>query len=203
MTVKPTIMADLSVSAVLGAAQWNVNALQQARWTQEVLLGTNTDKIPGTALSSTLTLPGSLNIANDANFGLSYGSGPIYTADSQDLLSYDRTANNWRFYIGNVIMWQMDGNGKQTSKGIFDSGEVGIVTATTTLIAHGLGAIPRFVGGGWSSTSATAKTNPLLTQYQQVAGARSELQIVYVDATNVQVHNWDTVTRYVQVFAFL
>lgn len=39
------------MSSVLGASEWNVNALQQARWTQEVLLGTNSDKIPDAALA--------------------------------------------------------------------------------------------------------------------------------------------------------
>jgi len=63
MTVKPTLGPAKSVGAVLGAADWNVNVINQGNYVDEVLAGTNADKIPDAALNTVdaSRLTGSLN----------------------------------------------------------------------------------------------------------------------------------------------
>lgn len=56
MTLMPTIESDKASGSVLTSSEWNSFALQQARWTQEVLAGINATKIPASALATTLAL---------------------------------------------------------------------------------------------------------------------------------------------------
>jgi hypothetical protein len=103
--------------------------------------------------------------------------------------------------FGAVVGLSIGSTGVLSGAGFFTSPEIGIVSASTAGIAHGLGSIPRFMGGSWSYASGAAKLNPLLQQTAQVAGLRPELQIVSVDATNIYVKNWESTTCYVVVHA--
>lgn len=55
MTVKPTLGANKGVGAPVSSTEWNRDVLQEGNYTQEVLAGTNADKIPPTALNLTGT----------------------------------------------------------------------------------------------------------------------------------------------------
>lgn len=51
MTAKPTIEATIvGTGHVVSTAEWNTNVIQEATYVQEVLAGTNSDKIPYSAL---------------------------------------------------------------------------------------------------------------------------------------------------------
>lgn len=50
MTTKPTLGANHGVGTALTSTEWNRDVLQEGRWTQEVIAGTNTDKIALLAL---------------------------------------------------------------------------------------------------------------------------------------------------------
>ena len=56
MTLKPSIESDKSSGSVLTSSEWNVDSLQNARYLQELVAGTNSDKIPASALASSLAL---------------------------------------------------------------------------------------------------------------------------------------------------
>lgn len=56
MTLKPTLESDKASGSVLTSSEWNVDALQSARYLQEVISGVNADKIPASALATTLAL---------------------------------------------------------------------------------------------------------------------------------------------------
>ena len=51
MTSRPTIGAARSDGQIVTAVDWNRDVVAEGLWVQEVLAGTNTDKIPATAIS--------------------------------------------------------------------------------------------------------------------------------------------------------
>jgi hypothetical protein len=53
-TVRPVIGANRSDGDVVTATDWNRDIVQQGNWAQEVLLGTNTDKIPAVAIAGSV-----------------------------------------------------------------------------------------------------------------------------------------------------
>lgn len=195
MTVKPTLGSNKSVGNTLGAAEWNLSVLQQGNWTQEVLAGTNADKIPGTALAAPLILQGQLNIANDTDFNLQkhVTLGPLISFDSADILRYDRAGNYWSWQVNLVEALRLDSTGSLSGPGIYRSTEVTITTGNNANFAHGLTTKPSFVYGVYGTVS--------VNNFSIVATSGGAPGFGQVDATNINVLNTSGSTQFVLVRA--
>lgn len=155
MTLIPTIEADKSVGSVLGAAEWNVNCLQMARYTQEVLAGTNATKIPGSAMTNPFALPGTASFG-DINFNMQMSAGDAFLVwDSTDYFTYSRSGNKLNLVIGGVGALTINGNGRLTGAGTYDSGQVSIANGVTQNFATSFpaGDGPAFAWGLYGASA--------------------------------------------------
>lgn len=181
-------------SAILTAAQLNTDVRDNLNYLKGLLDGTGSDAV---------TVPGVLNIMADSLFSFQKTSGdPIWVMDANDWLQWQRASNALRLVIGAVEKFAIDGNGKLTGAGFFDSGEVSIAATGYLSVPHGLPARPRFVSawGGLSSGTANSKTLPFGHSTQIPA---NELTINDVDATRVYLYNGYGATRYANVYCIL
>lgn len=202
MTTKPTIEANLATGHIVTAAEWNTNVLQEALYVQEVLAGTNTDKIPGTALGNPLTLQGECQFSADANLYIQLqSSNPVFSFDANDYLTYIRATNLWQLNIASTLVLQADGNGSLTGKGFYASSEVAIANGAGANFAHGLGARPRFVMGWYHSSTGGPYTLPVTPGPGFQSGTGSNIWIDSCDATNIHVQNAIGATEYVITYA--
>lgn len=206
MTTKPTLGANKSVGNTLGAAEWNLNVLQQGNWTQEVLAGTNSDKIPGTAIAGPVTLQGNVYYNNDGNAGLEFSSvNPTLKFDAgPDSFAYIRATNLFQWIVAAALIMQLDSGGKLTGAGFFASAETAITTGATATIAHGYGTVagPRFVDGVYASGTGVRPDVPLDHHSSTLAGRGTVRLAKYEDNTgSINVTNDTGATVYVTVFA--
>ncbi len=165
--------------------------LQQGNWTQEVLAGTNTDKIPGTALANPLTLPGQVNFFNDANLYIAISGGnPLFLTDANDYYTYDRTSNFHNWVINTALALRLDGGGQLTGAGFFRSSEITLTTGNTATIAHGLVTRPSFMFGMCCLNSGGGITEKFIIGTNGAASALPYFDdVTGVDTTNIRVKN--------------
>ena len=91
MTTKPVLGSNLSNGYVVGQTEWNRDVVQQGNWAQEVLLGTNTDKIPLVALPSAM-LGYSPNLLVNPGYEVWQRGAGAFTATGGGAFTADR----WR-----------------------------------------------------------------------------------------------------------
>lgn len=190
--------------------------MQQGNWTQEVLLGTNADKIPGSALSSTLALPGTLSVQGAittlANSGAPTG-GPESLVISGNKSGGSAEVNFYNTFNAagaGFDFWVFSGGafaqalalattGKLTGKGFYDSGIFSLVNGASTLLNHGLGARPRFYAGVYDTTSTDANLVSPVTP-TVAAGVAA---IYHIDASQIGAVGISGLTIYLRIFAML
>lgn len=190
MTTRPTLGSNKSVGNTLGAAEWNLNVLQNGNWAQEVLLGTNADKIPGTAMANPLTLPGQVNFANDANLfiGLS-GLNPLIQVEATCYLTLTRSSKTWALVANSAVALQIDSGGLLSGAGFYRSTEATITNGNTGTFAHGFGGgLPSFV----HAVFGTVTNN----NFSWGMGSVNN-----INATNITFLNSSGVTLFVKVMA--
>lgn len=182
MTTKPTIEANKAVGSVLTASEWNTNVLQAANYTFEVLGGNNTDKIPGTALVSTLVLPGTVvfgtNVAPNAapsNVGLGVNTAGILWANTQS---------------GGEYQWNINGAQIATLAG------TGVLTLGSTLSTAGITSAASWPSGQTLQESGSKSVS---------GGATSGLVVTYSAGSSAPYGLWTVIlngnTRYIPYYA--
>jgi len=192
MTVKPTIMANLTVGSVLGAAQWNVNTLQQARWTQEVLAGTNTDKIPGAALSWPLNTGG--NTYNTS--AIIQDQGHIFAQDGRTRITYNATHDGTNFKRVNAFFpcWMASWGGSASNSGSAGSWDLlraasvdgaGVITWQTTASFDSSG---KLTGKGFYESAATLLASTANQGFTHGLGATPRFVFVYFGSNLAQTY---------------
>lgn len=227
MTTKPTLGSNKAVGNTLGAAEWNTNVLQQGNWTQEVVAGTNADKIASAALAVPVTTPqgntsgftpgtysrlfevsnGQLALAwnatyNGATWNRINTSLPAYLQQFGDLV-------NMEFYQAaagaNPITWTIvqtiATTGKLTGAGFYDSANFTIAGGATGTLTHGLGAKARFVIGYHDNASGSPTLVDMpIAGFDAPAGAR---RFTSCGAATIAVLNGGGSTIIARVFAML
>lgn len=191
--------------------------MQQANWTQEVLTGTNSDKIPGSALASPLTLPGALSVPGTISCNV---NGTVPGAGGFGLVvSTNKSAGGGEIDFYNVFngntgfeFWAADGGGtlrqllavantgKLTGLGFFTSGIASLGAGGSVLTAHGLGARPRIFCGVYGTVNADAN---LTTGITPGVNPTTNVAFYGIDATNVGVTNGSVATIYFRIAAIL
>lgn len=162
--------------------------------------------LDGTGGAVGVTVPNKLTFYNDAQFyadATAYpGTNPRLNFDTNDYFYYYRSGDQFAWVIATINALTIDGNGKLTGAGFFDSGEVSISATSYLTVNHGLPARPRFVAA-WGSTGsggADGKTLPFGMNTQIPA---NELTINDVNSTRVYLYNGYGATRYANVYCML
>jgi hypothetical protein len=137
----------------------------------------------------------------DAQFyAQSFANGPGFNFDSgSDLLYFHRSLNTYRFLIANQFCLDLDGNGKLTGKGFYDSGELAITSGSAATVSHGLANRPRVVTGFYNTATGNAdsKTTPLANGFSSTVGG-----IATASATQlITGTNGTGSTKYVNLYA--
>lgn len=185
-----TAPATAVTGDIIPASFWNTYGRDNLAYLKGLLDGTGSDSV---------ILPGQLRVNGDSNFVV-YKNAPytIVQFDSGDDVLYDRTNNLYLFRVGGVVKWQLDGNGKQTGAGFYDSGEVSVSAGSTQGFSHGLGARPRFIAVYFGTAGSM---NNIATPAFISVGAT--VRFSAVDTTTISVVNNHGSTWTVRVFAML
>lgn len=97
------------------------------------------------------------------------------------------------------LLFRVDGTGKLTGAGFYDSGEFALASGASTTLIHGLGAKPRILGGYLSAVAGeVAGTAPT-----QLLDASTTVSVTGVSSTQITVYNGAAGTRYGRVTAML
>lgn len=231
MTVKPTIEANVATGHVVTAAEWNTNVLQEALYVQEVLAGTNADKIPGGAIATSPTIAGTLTAdalvsGTTAPLAVAFNAGSWTRASSLQQAFIAWNASNAGAEVSLIDIWNgagtilgvygytsggarftaftVDSAGTLGGKGFYASAEVAITgSGGGANFAHGLGARPRFVMGWYHGSTGGPYTLPVTPGPGAYAGASANIYIDSCDATNLHVVNNTGATAYVVTYAML
>jgi len=96
VTTKPVISADHQPNTLVSSAEWNSQVLQQARYTQEVLAGTNADRIPTAAIVS---LPQPNLLTNGGLENWTKSAGPYTVAPGNSIYQF---SEGWLIFNGST-----------------------------------------------------------------------------------------------------
>lgn len=206
---------------MLGAAEWNVNCLQQARWTQEVLAGTNADKIGGAAMTDPFDLTGHTLLAGKngaahptpsaavgalgVNWNHSAAGGEVNlynTYNTPSGTAFDFWAYNGTTWLQLLILSLA---GKLTGKGFYDSGEVTLANGGIVTLTHGLGARPRYYAGVYNTVAGTTgdASTTAMTPVSIHPIAATALRVNWINNASINLVNDGASTAYFRVFAML
>ena len=137
-----------------------------------------------------------LTIANDAQFLFRLdAAGPLWNADTNDYMFFDRSANVWRLRVASADALAIDSGGKLTGAGIY-RGSTSISTASTGTFAHGLGAVPSLVFGVYNTTKPVGVSGVIPLP------AHALVAFTDISSTNLSVRNETGSTQTVAVCAF-
>lgn len=146
---------------------------------------------------------------SDARFALKaqYGTlgGATIDFDTGDYLLFEANVNEYRFLVGGATKLVIDGNGKLTGAGFYDSGDVTVTGGSGVTLSHGLGGRPRSVTGYQHSSgpgAESASTNVTALGPAIESGyAASKLFVAYANNTQIRIENTDPSAYNCRVYA--
>lgn len=200
MTTKPTLGSNHATGTVLTSTEWNRDVLQQGNYTQELVAGTNADKIPASALTNPLTPIPELRSAGTA------GTDALRFYEVTRALYIDIGVNGGtqqdlivRTATGVELLRVAGPTGKLTGLGFFDSGEFTLTAGASTTVVPSFPATqvgPRFVHGLFGIASAN-NTSPI----SHTTTATTTVRFTFIQSNAITVNNGTGSTQFCRVWA--